>query len=317
MHYPQSFRISTPSEREIEIVRDFDAPRELVFDAFTKPELVRQWLLGPGGWTMPVCDIDLKVGGSYRYVWRKKGVPDMGMGGVFREIVRPRLIAATERFDDAWYPGEALNTTIFERREDVTRVTITVLYESREARDIASRSGMERGMIAGFDRLEALIVRGIAGPVVIDSERHTAAVIHLKIPRNQIQTELPPAIQELMAAAAGQGLRIVGPLFTHHLTTSPTDFDFEAGFPVSAPVKPQGRVKPGELPAARIARSEYRGGYEGLYDAWRQFGEWMNVQGLKGRGDLWERYLAGPESSADPATWRTELCLPLDPSHGR
>ncbi len=90
LFYPDSFKISTPGEREIEIERDFDAPRELVFDAFTKPELVRRWLLGPDGWTMPVCEIDLRPGGRYRYVWRKESSgTEMGMGGVFREVVRP------------------------------------------------------------------------------------------------------------------------------------------------------------------------------------------------------------------------------------
>ena len=96
MFYPDSFRMTTPADREIEIARDFHAPRQLVFDAFTQPELVRRWLLGPSGWTMPVCEIDLRIGGGYRYVWRKDGVKDMGMGGVFREIVSPRLVVATE-----------------------------------------------------------------------------------------------------------------------------------------------------------------------------------------------------------------------------
>jgi uncharacterized protein YndB with AHSA1/START domain len=158
MTYPESFRVTTPSDREIEIARDFHAPRELVFDAFTKPEYVRRWLLGPGGWTMPVCEIDLRVGGVYRYVWRKQGVPDMGMGGVFLEVVAPSRLVATERFDDSWYPGEAVNTTVFANAPDgITRVTITVLYESRQARDTAYRSGMELGLAAGYSRLEGVL----------------------------------------------------------------------------------------------------------------------------------------------------------------
>jgi uncharacterized protein YndB with AHSA1/START domain len=154
MFYPDSFQVSTPSDREIQITRDFHAPRPLVFDAFTKPELVRRWLLGPDGWSMPVCEIDLKVGGRYRYVWRKAGVKDMGMGGVFREIVSPERLVATERFDDSWYPGEALDTTVFTEVGDITNVACTVLYESEEARDTARRSGMEHGMAAGYNRLE-------------------------------------------------------------------------------------------------------------------------------------------------------------------
>jgi uncharacterized protein YndB with AHSA1/START domain len=157
MLYPESFKVSTPGDRDILIARDFHAPRPLVFDAFTRPELVRRWLLGPPGWTMPVCDIDLKVGGRYRYVWRKDGAPDMGMGGVFREIVTPERLVATERFDEAWYPGEALNTTVFAQHGDVTSVEITIRYESQAARDTASRSGMDQGMAAGYQRLEEFL----------------------------------------------------------------------------------------------------------------------------------------------------------------
>ena len=157
MLYPDSFTVSTPSDREIQVTRDFHAPRRLVFDAFTKPELVRRWLLGPPGWTMPVCEIDLRVGGAYRYVWRKEGEKDMGMGGVFRDIVPSERLVATERFDDAWYPGEALDTTVFVEDGAITRITITVLYQSREARDTARRSGMEHGMAAGYNRLEDVL----------------------------------------------------------------------------------------------------------------------------------------------------------------
>lgn len=154
MFYPDSFKVSMPTDRELQVQRDFHAPRQLVFDAFTKPELVRRWLLGPAGWTMPVCEIDLRVGGGYRYVWRKAGVKDMGMGGIFREIVAPARLAATESFDDSWYPGDALDTTVFVEEGEITKVTVTILYESKEARDTAGRSGMEHGMAAGYNRLE-------------------------------------------------------------------------------------------------------------------------------------------------------------------
>ena len=158
MFFPESFKLSLLGDREIQVTREFDAPRRLVFDAFTRPELIRQWLLGPPGWTMPVCDIDLRVGGAYRYVWRSdQDGSQMGMGGVFREIVPLERIVATERFDEAWYPGEAVDTTVFVETRGITRTTITVLYETQEARDTASRSGMEQGMAAGYDRLEGLL----------------------------------------------------------------------------------------------------------------------------------------------------------------
>src|SRR5258706_16283139 len=102
-----NLKLATRGDREIVMTRTFNAPRTLVFDAFTKPELVRQWLLGPDGWSMPVCNIDLRVGGKYRYVWRHSSGNEMGMGGIFREIVAPERIVSTEKFDEAWDPGEA------------------------------------------------------------------------------------------------------------------------------------------------------------------------------------------------------------------
>ena len=158
MFFPDSFKVSLPSDREIQVTREFAASRQLVFDAFTKPELVRRWLLGPPGWTMPVCEIDLRVGGAYRYGWRsEKDGAQMAMGGVFREVVPLERLVATEKFDDAWYPGEALDTTLFAETRGITRTTIVILYESQEARDTARRSGMEHGMAAGYDRLEGLL----------------------------------------------------------------------------------------------------------------------------------------------------------------
>ena len=118
-------QITARGERELVMTRAFDAPRHLVFDAFTKPELVRRWLLGPEGWSMPVCEIDLRVGGSYRYVWRHSSGNQMGMGGVYREIVKPERIVSTEKFDEAWYPGEAVGTIVLVEHDGKTMLTQT------------------------------------------------------------------------------------------------------------------------------------------------------------------------------------------------
>jgi uncharacterized protein YndB with AHSA1/START domain len=151
-----TLEVTTPSEREIVMTRVFAAPRRYVFDAFTKPELVKRWLFGPDGWSLDVCEIDLRPGGAYRYVWRK-GSTAMGMGGVYREVVAPERIVATERFDDAWYPGECLGTIALVERGGKTTLTQTLLYESQDARDIALKSGMETGLAAGYDRLAAML----------------------------------------------------------------------------------------------------------------------------------------------------------------
>ena len=154
--YSSSFNMSTPNDREIQVTRVFDAPRALVFEAFTKPDLVKRWLLGPPGWSMPVCEIDLKVGGAYRYLWHNDSDGrEMGLIGIFREIVSPKLLVATE--NPTWYSSESLDTTTFVEEGDATRMTITVLYESTEVRDIALKSGMDRGMAMSYDRLEEVI----------------------------------------------------------------------------------------------------------------------------------------------------------------
>ena len=150
-------KVAARGEREIVMTRTFDAPRKLVFDAFTRPELIRNWLLGPAGWTMPVCEVDLRVGGRYRYEWRKEPGTVMGMGGVFREVTAPARLVSTETFDDPWYPGDAIVTITFDEQGGRTTVTTAVLYESRDARDGVLKSPMEEGVAAGYDRLAELL----------------------------------------------------------------------------------------------------------------------------------------------------------------
>jgi uncharacterized protein YndB with AHSA1/START domain len=152
-----TFKLTTRGDREIVMTPALDAPRSLVFDAFTKPELVRRWLLGPDGWSMPVCEIDLRVGGSYRYVWHHASGAEMGLRGVYREILVPERLVSTEKFDESWYPGEAVGTIILVEQAGRTTVTQTVLYDSREAREAVFKSPMEQGVAAGYDRLEELL----------------------------------------------------------------------------------------------------------------------------------------------------------------
>jgi uncharacterized protein YndB with AHSA1/START domain len=150
-------QIAAAADREIVMTRVFDAPRPLVFECLTKPESLRRWLLGPPGWSMMVCDIDLKVGGAYRDVWRNQKGTEMGMGGLYREIVRPERLVQTESFDDSWYPGDALDTTVLVEDGSKTTLIVTVLYESKEARDGVLKSPMEDGVAASYDRLADLL----------------------------------------------------------------------------------------------------------------------------------------------------------------
>jgi len=157
-----TFKIEPSGERKIVMTRVFDATPDILFDALTKPELVKRWLLGPPGWSMPVCEIDLKVGGSYRYVWHNEDGREMGMGGKYREIVRPERIVHSEKFDEAWYPGEALVTTTLVEKGGSTTLTTTMLMESREARDEVLESGMESGVAVSYDRLEEILSSQVA-----------------------------------------------------------------------------------------------------------------------------------------------------------
>lgn len=153
-----NLKVTTPSDREIATSRTFDAPRQLVWDAYTKPELVKRWLLGPPGWSMPVCRIDLRVGGSYRYEWRRDtDGSTMAMGGVYREVVAPERIVSTERFDDPWYEGEAVGTLVLTERAGKTTVSTTVRYASKATRDAVLKSGMTGGVEQSYDRLAELL----------------------------------------------------------------------------------------------------------------------------------------------------------------
>jgi len=151
----------------------------------------------------------------------------------------------------------------------------------------------------------------IATPEIVQTKPEMAAVIHLTIPRAEMMKSFGPAVGELVAELAKQGLTPQGAVFAHHLTMSAATFDFELGFRINAPVKANGRVKPGELPAARVARTIYSGPYEGLHPAWGEFNQWMKANGLRQADGLWEVYSVGPETTPDPANWRTELNRPL------
>jgi effector-binding domain-containing protein len=148
-------------------------------------------------------------------------------------------------------------------------------------------------------------------PQIAETAVQPAAIIRLTIPREEIRNVMDPAYGELMAAVTAQGLVPSGPWFTHHLRMDPGIFDFEVGIPVTVPIAATGRVRPGHLPGATVARTVYHGPYEGLASAWGELDAWITAAGHTPAPGLWERYIAGPESGPDPATWRTELNRPL------
>ncbi len=151
----------------------------------------------------------------------------------------------------------------------------------------------------------------IDAPHITQTPAQRIAFIHLNVPRSQMRQVMGPGIQELFATVAEQGVSLTGPWFTHHHRMDPQTFDFDICVPVSAPVKAAGRVLPGELRAAKVARTVYHGGYEGLDAAWREFMGWIEKEQLAPAADLWECYAAGPETGPDSTQYRTELNRPL------
>ncbi len=148
-------------------------------------------------------------------------------------------------------------------------------------------------------------------PEIVLTEPRRAAVIRLTIPREEIRSVMGPAIGEVMAVLAAQGIAAAGAVFSHHFRMDPEFFDFDVGVPVEGDVLPDGRVKEGHLPGVKAARSVHRGPYEELDSAWGELQAWVESRGLERAPDLWECYLLGPESGAAPEAWRTELIQPL------
>jgi len=156
MNDAAELKVTTPTDREIVMTRVLDAPRQLVFDAWSNPKHVPRWMLGPEGWTMPICEIDLRPGGEWHFVWRKSDGAEMGMRGVYREIKPPDRLVSTESWGGDW--PETLNTLVLTEQNGKTTITNTVLYPSKQARDAALKTGMKEGVAQSFDRLEKYLM---------------------------------------------------------------------------------------------------------------------------------------------------------------
>ena len=156
-------QVTMPSDREVKVTRSFRAVRRLVYRAYTEPALVQRWLLGPPGWSMPVCDMDVRVGGRYRWRWQSdKDASEFGFAGTFREVQPPSRLVHTETYDpgtvgDVHPQSEALVSVTFTEDGDITTVTTLIDFGSKEARDAAVATGMTDGMEQSYQLLEALL----------------------------------------------------------------------------------------------------------------------------------------------------------------
>jgi uncharacterized protein YndB with AHSA1/START domain len=151
--------VTAVGDCEVVVTREFNAPRALVWETMSKPELLKRWLFGPPGWEMTVCEDSQRVGGTFCWEWRGPDGAGMVMSGVYREITPPERCVRTETFEFGCGPqmGEQTATLVLTEKGDKTALTLTVLYPSKEARDGALASGMEKGMAAGYDRLDEIL----------------------------------------------------------------------------------------------------------------------------------------------------------------
>ena len=156
---PNPTTFTTPTDRELVITRVVDAPRSLVWDVWTSPEHLPHWLLGPEGWTMPVCEIDLRTGGAWRWGWRREDGCQMEMHGIYKEIAPPERLVSTEAWGGDW--PETINTLLLTEENGKTTITQRILYPSKEARDAALQTGMKEGVTVSFNRL-ARYLRSLA-----------------------------------------------------------------------------------------------------------------------------------------------------------
>ena len=150
-------KFAAQGEREIVVTRDYDAPRQAIFEAWTRPELLKRWLYGPDEWRLAVCEIDLRVGGAARFVWRHADGREMRMSAVYREIAPPERIVFTEIWDEDWTGGEVLVTLELAQQAGTTVLRQTMLYSSRAARDAGLATDLEQGMRMSYDRLAKLL----------------------------------------------------------------------------------------------------------------------------------------------------------------
>jgi uncharacterized protein YndB with AHSA1/START domain len=157
-------QVSTPSDREVTVVRSFKAPRDLVYKAYTTPELVRRWMLGPPGWEMPVCEMDVRVGGKYRWRWRSdEGQKEFGFHGEFKEVHAPAKLVHSEFYDPGDVGGDmgdaALVTVEFIEDKGITIMTTVMDFGTKQARDAAVSTGMTDGMEQSYQLLDGLLAK--------------------------------------------------------------------------------------------------------------------------------------------------------------
>ena len=146
----ETLNITSSGENKIVVSRHFSAPRNMVFDALTQPDLLKGWYSGPEGWSLDVCEVDARVGGSYQWLWRNKAGQEMSASGLFIEVIRPVKLMQT-------VDGVAEVTTNLEDINNETKLGVILIYESRADRDAILTPNWIAGQTAAYDRLEEML----------------------------------------------------------------------------------------------------------------------------------------------------------------
>jgi uncharacterized protein YndB with AHSA1/START domain len=155
-------QVDLPSDREVKVSRQFKASRDLVYRAYTTPALVQRWLLGPPGWTMPVCEMDVRVGGKFRWRWRNdEDGKEFGFHGEYKEVSAPRKIVNTEFYDPGDVGGDmgngALITVELTEKGGITTLVTLMDFGTKQARDAALSTGMTDGMESSYQLLDGVL----------------------------------------------------------------------------------------------------------------------------------------------------------------
>ncbi len=278
--------VTYPSPTELRIQRTFDAPRRLVWEAHTKPEYLRQWQLGYDGWSMPVCEFDAREGGAYRYEWLNDETGErMAMGGTILEFVPIERMVATEQFDEAWYPGQCVNTSEFAESADGTQTTLTVTsrFESEAALQAASGTDMVDGMGFTYDRLAEFLGTLVANaatavdPTTLDIRYEIVDLPEQRIARLRgVLSEAQANWGQTYEVAQAAGLLGQPGVVTASVLPSGTggsaepngDITYDTAVTLPDGVEPPAPLVEDRIPAGRYARATYTGPFEGLATAW-------------------------------------------------
>ncbi len=315
-----ALNLTQPSPSEIRIERTFDAPRRLVWEAHTRPELIRQWLGGYEGWTMPVCEFDAREGGSFRYEWLREETGErMGMSGTLFEFSPIDRMVADERWDEPWYPGQCVNTSTF---EDValahggtgTRLTVTSRWDSEEAVKEARETGMLEGMAVTYDRLAEVLGMLQAPPTpaeitveIVELPEQRVARLRGTLGDAQGQWGRAMELAAPILAAPGVARASILPAAAVAGGGVVPDTQYDTAVLLPDGIEAPSGLTADLIPAGRYARARYVGGYEGLGGAWGRFVDHW----LPGSGERVASGVAFEVYREDGPLAVTELHLPL------